>query len=109
MSTSSSKACVWQIFLKKQVFKRASKPSFFYAADGYSSSLSYDHVQKIDAMLAAKINGRVLDAMRGFTFQVVAESKLGYKWVKWVTRIDLSDKPYKGYWEKRGYDNEADI
>jgi len=39
----------------------------------------------------------------------VAESKLGYKWVKWVTRIELSDKPYKGFWEQRGYDNEADV
>ncbi|MCJ7545476.1 MAG: molybdopterin-dependent oxidoreductase [Deltaproteobacteria bacterium] len=81
----------------------------FYAADGYSSSLTYDYVTRLDVMLAAKINGKVLDAKRGFPFQVVAESKLGYKWVKWVTRIELSDKPYKGYWEERGYDNEADV
>lgn len=81
----------------------------FYAADGYSSSLSYDFAIHKDIMLAARINGRVLDAKRGFPFQVVAESKLGYKWVKWVTRIELSDKPYKGFWEERGYDNEADV
>lgn len=81
----------------------------FYAADGYSSSLSYEGVTRLDVMLAAKINGRILDANRGFPFQVVAESKWGYKWVKWVTRIELSEKPYKGYWEKRGYDNEADV
>jgi DMSO/TMAO reductase YedYZ molybdopterin-dependent catalytic subunit len=81
----------------------------FYAADGYSSSLTYDYATRLDIMLAAKINGRVLDAKRGFPFQVVAESKLGYKWVKWVTRIELSDKPYKGFWEQRGYDNEADV
>jgi DMSO/TMAO reductase YedYZ molybdopterin-dependent catalytic subunit len=81
----------------------------FHAADGYSSSLPYDDVIRLDIMLAAIINGRVLDATRGFPFQVVAESKLGYKWVKWVTRIELSDKSYKGYWEKRGYDNKADV
>ena len=81
----------------------------FYAADGYSSSLSYDDANRLDVMLAAKINGRVLDAQRGFPFQVVAESKLGYKWVKWVTRIELSENPYKGFWEQRGYDNEADV
>lgn len=39
----------------------------------------------------------------------MAESKLGYKWVKWVTRIELSDKPYQGFWEKQGYDNQADV
>jgi DMSO/TMAO reductase YedYZ molybdopterin-dependent catalytic subunit len=81
----------------------------FYAVDGYSSSLPYDDVVRLDIMLAAMINGRVLDTKRGFPFQVVAESKLGYKWVKWVTRIELSDKTYKGYWEKRGYDNKADV
>ncbi|MBW2305704.1 MAG: molybdopterin-dependent oxidoreductase [Deltaproteobacteria bacterium] len=81
----------------------------FYAADDYSSSLEYDYVIRRDVLLAAKINGRVLDDKRGFPFQVVAESKLGYKWVKWVKRIELSDKPYQGYWERMGYDNKADV
>lgn len=89
--------------------KKGVRTVIFYAADGYSSSLTYDDVTRLDLMLAAKINGKVLDANRGFPFQVVAESKLGYKWVKWVSRIELSKDPYKGYWEKRGYDNEADV
>jgi DMSO/TMAO reductase YedYZ molybdopterin-dependent catalytic subunit len=41
---------------------------------------------------------------------VVAESKWGYKWVKWVTKLELSDDPnYRGYWESRGYNNDADL
>ncbi len=39
----------------------------------------------------------------------VAESKLGYKWIKWVNRIELSDKPYLGFWEQRGYSDDADV
>jgi DMSO/TMAO reductase YedYZ molybdopterin-dependent catalytic subunit len=89
--------------------KKGVSTIIFYAADGYSSSVSYDYAARRDIMLAAKINGKVLDAKRGFPFQVVAESKLGYKWVKWVIRIELSDKPYKGFWEQHGYDNEADV
>jgi DMSO/TMAO reductase YedYZ molybdopterin-dependent catalytic subunit len=89
--------------------KEGVRTVIFYAADGYSSSLTYDDVTRLDLMLASKINGKVLDANRGFPFQVVAESKWGYKWVKWVTRIELSKDPYKGYWEQRGYDNEADV
>jgi DMSO/TMAO reductase YedYZ molybdopterin-dependent catalytic subunit len=47
---------------------------------------------------------------RGFPFQVVAESKWGYKWVKWVTKIELSDDTdYKGYWEELGYNNDGGI
>jgi len=81
----------------------------FYAADGYSSSLPYDFVVKKDILLAFKINGRDLDERRGFPFQVVAESKYGYKWVKWVTKVELIEGEYRGYWERRGYSNDADI
>jgi DMSO/TMAO reductase YedYZ molybdopterin-dependent catalytic subunit len=77
--------------------------------EGVRTVIFYADVVRLDIMLAAMINGRVLDTKRGFPFQVVAESKLGYKWVKWVTRIELLDKTYKGYWEKRGYDNKADV
>ncbi len=81
----------------------------FYAIDGYSSSLTYKYVLDNDIMLAYEINGKKLNSERGFPLQVVAESKYGYKWVKWVARIEFSDKPYEGYWEKRGYDNDAAI
>lgn len=80
-----------------------------HAADGYTTSLPYEDVVRLDLMLASRINGRVLDEMRGFPFQLVAESKLGYKWIKWVTRIELSDIPYEGFWERRGYPNDADV
>ena len=33
-----------------------------------------------------------LPADRGFPFQVVAESKFGYKWAKWITRMELSSE-----------------
>jgi DMSO/TMAO reductase YedYZ molybdopterin-dependent catalytic subunit len=89
--------------------KAGVKTVIFYAADGYSSSLAFKDIEGLDLLLAFEINGRTLDAKRGFPFQVVAESKLGYKWVKWVTRVDLSDKPFQGYWEKQGYDNQADV
>jgi len=26
-----------------------------------------------------------------------------------VTSVELSDKPFKGYWEQRGYSDEADV
>ncbi|MCX5805774.1 MAG: molybdopterin-dependent oxidoreductase [Proteobacteria bacterium] len=95
--------------LKKANPNKEVQTVIFYAADGYSSSLEYKFIIKNDIMIAYEINGKRLDSERGFPLQVVAESKYGYKWVKWVTHIELSDKPYIGYWEKQGYDNEADI
>jgi DMSO/TMAO reductase YedYZ molybdopterin-dependent catalytic subunit len=53
--------------------------------------LSLDYVKKADVLLGFKINGLTLDQKRGYPFQVVASHKLGYKWVKWVERIELSE------------------
>jgi DMSO/TMAO reductase YedYZ molybdopterin-dependent catalytic subunit len=56
------------------------------------------------------MNNITLPAERGFPFQLVAESKWGYKWIKWVTEIELSDNlNYKGYWESRGYSNNGNL
>jgi DMSO/TMAO reductase YedYZ molybdopterin-dependent catalytic subunit len=84
----------------------------FYTADvpeGYSSlDLSYIRDNKI--IIALKLNDITLPQERGFPFQVVAKSKFGYKWAKWVTRIELSSNVnFRGYWESYGYNNNADI
>jgi len=80
----------------------------FHCYDGYTTSLPLSFVLDRNLLLAYQMNGVNLPAERGFPFQVVAESKLGYKWAKWVTEIELSsDDTYKGYWEQRGYDNTA--
>lgn len=82
----------------------------FHAYDGYTTSLPLPYILDNDIMIAYKMNSAVLRDDRGFPFQVVAEGKLGYKWAKWVTRIELSDdEDYEGYWETWGYSNEADI
>jgi DMSO/TMAO reductase YedYZ molybdopterin-dependent catalytic subunit len=81
----------------------------FHAVDGYTSSLPLSFVQDNDILLAYKMNGLTLPAEEGFPFMVVAESKWGYKWVKWVDGIELSnDTSYRGYWESRGYDANGD-
>lgn len=81
----------------------------FHAIDGYTTSLTRDEVTTKKILLAYKMNNVTLPTERGFPFQLVAESKWGYKWIKWVTEIELSDNPnYQGYWEQRGYSNSAD-
>ncbi len=76
----------------------------FYAYDGYSTSLPLDYIEKNDILLAYGMNNVTLPEDRGYPFQLVAEDKWGYKWIKWVTKIEISKDPsYRGYWEQRGY------
>jgi DMSO/TMAO reductase YedYZ molybdopterin-dependent catalytic subunit len=82
----------------------------FYAADGYSTSLPLDYVRERNIIMAYKMNGVTLPAERGFPFQLVAEDRWGYKWIKWITRIEVSSDPsYRGYWESRGYSQVGDL
>ncbi len=81
----------------------------FYSADGYSTALELDYLLDNNIILAYKLNDVALPPDRGFPLQLVAESKYGYKWAKWIVRIELSDSEYRGYWEKRGYNDRADV
>ena len=82
----------------------------FYAADGYSTSLPLKYLEDNHILMAYKMNGVTLPIERGFPFQLVAENKWGYKWIKWITSIELSDNAdYEGYWESRGFPNHGAI
>ncbi len=82
----------------------------FYAPDGYSTSLPLDYIVQNNIILAYKVNNVTLPATLGWPFMLIAQNQYGYKWIKWVTEIDASnDSSYKGYWESRGYPNNATI
>jgi DMSO/TMAO reductase YedYZ molybdopterin-dependent catalytic subunit len=96
--------------LKNLTIKPEAKTIIFYAADGYSTSFPLDYVIQNNIIMASKLNGVELPPERGFPFQLVAEQKWGYKWIKWITKIELSsDTNYKGFWESRGYNNNGDL
>ena len=80
----------------------------FSAPDGYTTALPLDYIVQNNLILAYKVNNVTLPAAAGFPFMLVAQNQYGYKWIKWVTEIDVSnDSSYLGYWESRGYPNNA--
>jgi DMSO/TMAO reductase YedYZ molybdopterin-dependent catalytic subunit len=106
---------LWEGLLVRDLLEEA-KPLasaevvIFHAYDGYTTSLPIDYIMNNDILMAYKMNDVILPPERGFPFQLVAESKWGYKWIKWITEIELSDNVnYRGYWESRGYSNNADL
>ena len=82
----------------------------FHATDGYTTSFPLSYVMDNNLLLAYKMNNVTLDPEHGYPFRLVAEDKWGYKWIKWVDEIELSDNPdYLGYWEQRGYSNTGNL
>lgn len=106
---------LWQGVLVRDLLAKARVPPeakvvIFHAYDEYTTSLPIEYIVDNNILLAYGMNGVALPPEHGFPFQLVAESKWGYKWIKWVTRIEVSDNTsYRGYWEKRGFSNEGDL
>ncbi len=82
----------------------------FHATDGYTTSMPLQEIIENNLILAYDANGIALPPEMGYPFIFVAEDKWGYKWARWVSRIELSsDDSYQGYWESYGYSNSADL
>lgn len=78
----------------------------FHAVDGYTTSIPLADIQERNLIIADHINGIVLPAATGFPYILVAEDRWGYKWIRWLVRIELADDPdYRGFWESRGFSN----
>lgn len=106
---------LWEGILVKDLLdtvniSEKAKIIIFHAVDGFTTSFPIDYIIDDNIMLAYKMNNITMPAERGFPFQLAAEGKWGYKWIKWVTEIELSDNIYyRGFWESRGYSNDGDL
>jgi len=106
---------LWEGVLVRDILEKAgplpeAKVVIFHAHDGYTTSFPIEYLMDNDILMAYRMNDVTIPPERGFPFQLVAESKWGYKWIKWITQIELSDDvDYRGYWESRGYSNEGDL
>jgi DMSO/TMAO reductase YedYZ molybdopterin-dependent catalytic subunit len=94
--------------LQSAGYNESAQIVIFYAQDGYTTSVPLSYIADKNITIAFKVNGITLPADRGYPFRLVAEGKLGYKWIKWITKIEVSnDVNFRGYWESNGYDNNA--
>jgi DMSO/TMAO reductase YedYZ molybdopterin-dependent catalytic subunit len=74
----------------------------------YDDTLSLPQAFVSDALLALDLDGEPLSEPHGFPARVVMPRMYGYKSVKWVTAIEAQTHlDHVGYWEQRGYDEDA--
>ena len=81
--------------------------SFVSAERPYVDSLTLEQALLPDVMLAWDMDARPLTRPHGAPMRLVVPQMYGYKSVKWVERIVVTREPIVGYWEQRGYDQDA--
>jgi DMSO/TMAO reductase YedYZ molybdopterin-dependent catalytic subunit len=70
---------------------------------GYSDSIPIEDAMRPDTLVAIGMNGQTLPRAHGFPARLIAPGYYGMKQPKWLIGIEVVDRPYRGYWEARGW------
>jgi DMSO/TMAO reductase YedYZ molybdopterin-dependent catalytic subunit len=79
----------------------------FRCSDGYDVGIPIDRGLMDGTILAYEMNGVRLPAEHGFPVRAIVPGIYGMMNAKWITDIELVDSVYEGFWQRRGWANNA--
>ena len=88
--------------------KPAARFVSFTSYDGYTTNIPMAEFARDEVLLAHAWEGAPLSRQHGGPVRLVIPRLYLWKSPKWVTRIELLGADRPGFWEVRGYHNEAD-
>ena len=80
----------------------------FHGYDGYTTNLPLDAWARPENLVATHWNGAPLERVHGGPARAVLPHLYFWKSAKWISRIELVAEDRPGFWEVRGYHNNAD-
>ena len=75
---------------------------------GYTTNVPLEILHQVGAILAHKHNGEELGRDHGWPVRLVVPERYGWKSAKWLVGLELMGEDQPGFWEQRGYNNNAD-
>ena len=67
-----------------------------------------DVLRDADVLLADRYEGQPLEPEHGYPLRLVVPKRYFWKSAKWVRGLEFLDHDIRGFWERYGYNNEAD-
>ena len=89
--------------------KKNARNVLFTCSDGYTTSSVLKDLLKENVLLAYKLNGKFLETPIGGPLRLVVPDRYAFKSAMWIERVTLAKRKERGYWEKRGYSDTADV
>lgn len=80
-----------------------------YAEDGYTESIPLSKALEPTTLAAYLMNGEPLTKRHGHPVRLIVPGKYGIKNVKWIRKIELISGDFNGYWQRRGWTDDATI
>ena len=79
-----------------------------YCEYGYTTSVPLEVLDDDDVLLCYGWNGEDLSEDHGFPLRLLIPKKYFWKSAKWLRGLEFMPRNRLGFWEKRGYHDEAD-
>jgi hypothetical protein len=81
----------------------------FHAVDDYSDSIHLTKALEPTTLLAVRMNGATLPQGHGFPARMLVPGIYGMKHCKWITRIEVVNYDFLGFWQQLGWNDAAPI
>jgi len=79
-----------------------------HGADGYTTNLPLYALLDDDVIIAHSVLNEPLSMEHGWPARLVVPKRYAWKGAKWISGIEFHEKDRPGFWEVRGYHNDAD-
>jgi DMSO/TMAO reductase YedYZ molybdopterin-dependent catalytic subunit len=79
-----------------------------HAEQGFTSNIPLEAIEAGDALVAWEADGKPLTPDHGWPLRLVIPSRYFWKSAKWLRGLELLDRDEPGFWERYGYNNNAD-
>lgn len=88
--------------------KPTAKFILWHCEAGYTANVPLEFMMGDDSLLAYMYEGKELDPEHGFPLRSLAPKKYLWKSAKWLRGIEFLSEDQLGFWERYGYNNNAD-
>ena len=78
-----------------------------HSYDGYNTNLPLTALLDSDVLVAHSVLGKSLSREHGGPVRLVVPKRYGWKSAKWLKGIEFHQEDRPGFWEVRGYHNDA--
>ncbi len=79
-----------------------------HAEQGYTANLPLEVLDDDDVLLADTFGGEPLELEHGWPLRLLVPKKYFWKSSKWVRGLEFLAQDRLGFWERYGYNNDAD-
>jgi DMSO/TMAO reductase YedYZ molybdopterin-dependent catalytic subunit len=88
--------------------KPACRHIIFHSYDGYTTNVTLQQFAAPDVMLVHSWNGAPISRQHGGPLRGMIPRYYLWKSAKWLQRMEFVESDAPGFWETRGYNNNAD-